>query len=524
MYNTTQTFKDNIYASSRRIAGRVTFDISDVGATSDVSSITTTTEAASISDKSQINDNKRSSTYNFATWETGRFKLDGSFSFPDSAPANNGQMGFVSSPLCDGSGTFATQPTITIDFNSTHSSAGLTITFDQNTGEYATDFDVTAYNASGGVIQTVSVTGNTQIIATPLGQLSNYKKIVIVIKKWSVSNRRARVLEVDFGIVKVYTDDQLIEMGLIEEMDPLSAQLPSPEFRFMVDNSDRAFNILNPTGFYAYLQQRQQVIAELGVDVNGTVQWVPLGNYLLWEWQSDEGSLTASFKARTNLDLMDNFEYQQATANVKTLYQLAVDNFAACGITNYSIDTALQSINTNSISDNVTRRQLLQMIAIAGCANIYVTRSNVITIKQLPNLLGTAVDTIDLDNAYNEPQITLDPVVRQVVVSYWTSATASTPVTVTDPNLLDGSVLKLEQNKLLDTITRAQAVAQWLLDRSKLRAKYRSIWRGNPAHELADVLGFENTYGADKTAMDTKNDISYKGYLSANTEAKGATG
>lgn len=522
MYPVSQLYKDNIYASSRRIRGRVTFDISDTSAVTDVSAITTTPEAATISSKAQINDNVRSSTYNFATWETGRFKLDGSFSFPDSNPANNGEMGFVSSDLCGPDGTFSTPPTITIDFNTTHSSAGLTITFDQNTGEYATDFDVTAYNASGGVIQTVSVTNNTSVIATPLGQLANYKKLFIVIKKWSVGNRRARVLEVDFGIVKIYTDDNLIEMSAIEEMDPLSSQLPSPEFRFTVDNSDRVFNILNPTGFYAYLQERQQVIAELGLEINGVVQWVQLGDYLLLEWKSDEGSLTASFTARTNLDLMDNYDYERSTPAPTTLYQLAVDNFAACGITNYSVDTALQSITTNAITDKVTRKQLLQMIAIAGCANIYVTRKNVITVKQLPNTLGAATDTISLDDAYNEPQITLDPVVRQAIVTYWTNASTSATYTATAVGVNEGSVIRLERNKLIDTALRAQVVAQWLLDRSNLRAKYRSNWRGNPAHELADGLGFENTYGANKTAMVTKNDIRYQGYLAATTEAKGA--
>lgn len=525
MYPVTPTYKDHIYATTRRITGRVTFDISDTSAVADVTSITTTQQQASISDANQINDNVRSSTYNFATWETGRFKLDGSFSFPDSTLANNKQVGFVSKDICRPDGSFSVFPTITIEFGSaTHSSAGLTITFDQNTGEYARAFDVTAYDASGGVIQTVSVTDNTQVIATPLGQFANYKKIVIVIKKWSVGNRRARVLEVDFGVVQIYTDDQLISMDLIEEMDPLSATIPSPEFRFTVDNSKRLFNILNPTGFYAYLQQRQQVIAELGVDVNGTVQWVQLGDYKLHEWKSDEGSLTATFTSRTNLDLMDVFEYENLTPGNISLYQLAVNMFAACGITTYSIDTALQSIMTKGIVEKTTRRNVLQMIAIAGCANVWVSRDNTIHVKQLPNTLGNPVDAIDLDNAYNEPQITLDSIVKQVVVNFWTTKDASAPVTVTASGVADGRVLKIEQNKLIDTSARAQAVAQWVLDRSQLRAKYRSNWRGNPAHELSDVLGFGNTYGPDKTAMVTKNDIRYGGYLSATTEAKGGVG
>src|SRR5690606_32752108 len=157
------------------------------------------------------------------TWETDRFRLDGSFSFPDDTLSNNGEVGFVSAQLCDVDGVFDDEPEITITFGSTHSSVGLTITFDTFNDEYAVDFDVTAYDAADDVIETVSVIGNTDAMAKPLGQLADYKKVVVTIKKWSVGDRRARVLEIDFGIVEEYMDDSLIRMDLIEELDLTSA-------------------------------------------------------------------------------------------------------------------------------------------------------------------------------------------------------------------------------------------------------------------------------------------------------------
>ena len=65
-----------------------------------------------------------------------------------------------------------------------------------------------------------------------------------------VSERRAKNCR-DFGLVEVYDDNNLIKCSLIEELDLTGNQLPSAEFKFTVDNADRAFNILNPTDFYA---------------------------------------------------------------------------------------------------------------------------------------------------------------------------------------------------------------------------------------------------------------------------------
>lgn len=276
-------------------------------------------------------------------------------------------------------------PSLEFNFSSNHSSAGLTVTFDSVNGEYATDFDMTAYDSTGAVITTTSVTGNTDIIAVPIGQLYNYRKVSVTIKKWSKPNRRARVMEVDFGFVKQYTDDQLINMSLVEEMDLMTGRLPSPEFKFTIDNSDRLFNILNPTGFYKYLQQKQQVIGEIGLDTGGgNIEYIPIANFLLQEWQSDQGSLTATFTARSNLDMMASFDVENLTPLTQSLYDLTVWMFGYCGITNYYIDPALQSVTTNTLIEKTNFRDLLQMVALAGCANIYVSRDNKITLKCKP--------------------------------------------------------------------------------------------------------------------------------------------
>lgn len=521
MYNASQKYKDGIYATSRMNKGRVTFDVSDVTAAGDVASITVTGEAT-LSAKAQLIDKVRGSTYKLATNEKDRFTLDGSWSFADDTLANNGEIGWASSSISDGTGTFATPQQVTFSFASDHSSIGLTISFDPVNGEYATDFTMTAYNASNAVIATYPFTGNTLAQVAAYGQLSNYRKVVITINKWSVPSRRARVAEVDFGIVKVYTGELgLVSMALTEEMDLTSGELPSPEFKFTVDNSSREFNILNPVGFYKSLQQKQQVIGEIGLAYDdGSIEWVPVGNYLLWEWQSDEGSLTSTFYARTQLDLMANVPYEKLTATTKTLYQLAVDVFVMCGVTNYSIDTALQSITTNSIAEKTNCKDVLQMIALAGCANLFVTRTGIVTLKALPSV-ATEVDTVSMNDQYAEPRINLDKPVKQVDVSYWTDINTSTVTSSVASGITLGDTFKLENNKLINTSARAAIVGQWILAQKNYRAIYTINWRGNQAHELGDVIAIGNSYGSDMNAYITRTELKYEGYVQATTEARG---
>ena len=521
MDSVSESFKAAVYAPERKVKGRVTFDISDTTIAQDTITTTVTSDFIN-SNREQLTDKKRENSYNHATFEPDRFKLDGSFSFADDIVTNNKYIGWCSSPLCDGTGAFNPTEVLTFSFNNTHSSMGITITFDTLNNEYATDFIITAYDSGNNPIYIVDVTGNTDIQIATLGQFYLYKKIEITIKKWNKAYRRARVTEVDFGVVRVYDDNGLIKMSLIEELDLTSSQLPSPEFKFTVNNANREFNILNPEGFYKFLQQRQQIIPELGVQVGGTVEYVELGNYLLWDWTSDEGSLTASFMARTNLDLMANFEYENLIPKPDyNLYLMAADMFTLCGITNFEIDTALQSISTIGIIKRTNCKNILQMIAIAGCSNIYVRRDNTIKVVVSSGSIGVAVDTIDMDNMYSEPQIVLDKVIKAVGVTYYNDFDTKQEIIVNNADINMGDVLKLENNTLINSSGDASKVANWILRQRNSRAIYTANWRGNPAHELNDVITIEDGYGQNKNAYITKNELTYQGYLQGKTEARG---
>lgn len=536
MYSVTQDYKDNIFADARSVTGRVTFDISPVNIESETPTVTTSSEFFISKAATQISDNIRQATYPLITWETNRNKLDGSFSFASDNNTLWEEVGWVSAGICDANKQFSTivpiayppaiisgedPETITLQYSTSYTSAGLTITFDPLFGEYATDFTITAYNASNVVVFTQSITNNTLTQYTLINQILNFRKIKIDIEKWSVPYRRARVAEIDAGVVLVYTDEELIKMSLTEEMDPLSSNLVIPEFSFTVDNSNGEFDILNPTGIYQSLQVRQRIQAELGLELTTRTEWVPLGVYFLSEWKSDAGSLTATFKGRSKLDLLDTATFEQLTPQTSyTIYMLIQAILNAAGITGYSIDTALQSISTNGLMEKKTCREALQMAAIAGKSRIFITRSDILTIKTV-GTTPSAVSSVTFDDMFEEPQIELGKPVLSSTVYYYTSIGAAAGSYIkSDPLITKGETIVLENNTLINSAARAQAVAEWLYDTRNNQKTFTFDYRGNPSLELNDVIASETRYVASQNITLLKNELNYEGFLTAKIEGR----
>ncbi|MHB8077423.1 MAG: hypothetical protein ACYDGZ_27250 [Desulfosporosinus fructosivorans] len=412
MISLSQQYKDAVYSPSRAMGAKVIFQITDVTAQGDAS-ITVTAEA-SISKKAQLANDQNELSGKFATFENNYWKLDGSFVLPPKASESGPEVGWWSNDICGSDGIFPVPQVITVQFTQNHSSIGLTIFFDTLTDECASDFTIQVYDSLNALINTTTVTGNALAQYTLQQNLSNYRKIVITITKWKTGYRRARVTEVVFGIVEEYIGSKLISAKVLEEIDTNSNQVSSNELMFALDNQDKRFNIMNPTGIYPYLQRKQKLIAHMGIK-EPIVEYAPMGIYYLSEWKSDEGALTASFTARDILDILAQSTYRKGLYQTRSLYNLAIDVLTDAGITNYLVDAALQAISVTGYIPICKHREALQMIAIAGMAVVYSDRYGKVIIKQLTSVALT--ETIGFDNVYNPPQIKLDKLVNKVDVN-----------------------------------------------------------------------------------------------------------
>jgi hypothetical protein len=543
MIEVSQAYKQAVYAPTRKTAAKVTFEILDNEAYEDNTS--TVTGEAPISRKSQLTNKVRLMSHKYATFERDYWKLDGSFHIPPAPEeAPESELGWWSEDISNSEGVFTPYQVLEFLFSEEHNSMGLTITFDELTGECAADFDIDVYRLDDTLVHHESVTGNTQTTYVMIQGLDNYGRIVITIKKWAKPYRRCRIAEVDFGVIKEYQGDKLIKLSVLEEMNVVGDTLPINEVKFTIDNSTREFNILNPQGFYRFLKERQEVYFSLGVEISeDTYEFIGFNKFYLTDWQSDEGALTTTFTARSILEIADQKEYLPG-ATFSNLYELAEDIMDFVGIEDYYIDPALLDIPTTGFPEKINARSALQCIGIAGKCAVYQDRQGLLNIRRFEvldarttymNYVGepdmycgmvyVAVDNgydmknINFDNVYDVPQIKLDKLVKSLTIVAHIDG-EEVEFTYVNAGVKEGTALKLD-NPLIQSEDLASEVAEWILAESNLRALYSVNWRQNPCLECGDVVLVEDSFDAKKQSRIIKQEFEYRGYLSGRTETKG---
>lgn len=437
MITVSKEFKKAVYAPTRSCKAKVRFEILDLTAFKD--NTKTVSSECIISRKDQLTNKIRAMSNKYATFEQDYFKLDGSFILPPKPTEMlDNELGWWSNSLCDGNGIFNPYQVLEFNFSKEHSSAGLTIYFDILNNEYATEFDIDVYGSTG-LIKNDSIIANTDSRYIYVSQLSNYKRIVITIKKWCKGYRRVKITEVDFGIIKEYTDSNLIKMNVLQELNPTSSTLPADELKFTVDNSNREFNVLNPEGFYGFLNEGQECFPEIGVElVDGTIEYIPVGKFYLKNWQSDEGTLTTTFNARDILDSLSNDEIENNTSRDITLYDLAVEVMKASNIENYTLSNNLKLIKTKALHKKMSYRNLVQLIAIAGMCVAYADNLGTFHMKQLISA-KTVIDSINVTNS--EGISNKDQVINNILEPNFNIATFEK-----DRFKLDGSFVIPQEN------------------------------------------------------------------------------
>lgn len=416
MISVSTQFESGIYGTSRRTRGKVIFNILDVDATDNITSAIATSEA-SLSQVTQTVNTVLNPSAKYATLENDFWKADGTFALPpEFADKANYETGWKSDDICASGGTFASTQTLTIVSSADINSAGLTIFFDKKANEYADSFTIEAFTSASVSVDSVSVTGNSGSDYRWDTTLSNYRTVILAISKWATGNRRARVSEVAFGLVEEYDGDDIVNMNVVEDVDPIAKEASTNELRFTILDPDKRYNILNPSGVYSYLERRQKIQPYIGLDITvDNTEYIQMGEFYLTDWRSNFEALTATFTSRDILDILAQSTYRKGKLQTQNLKQLAEDILDDAGITEYNISTALASITSSGNIPIMSHRDALQMIAIAGSAVLYSSRTGTVVMETLST--ASSGDTISFDNSYSSPQIDLAKLINTIDVN-----------------------------------------------------------------------------------------------------------
>lgn len=365
--------------------------------------------------------------FNYASFEQDRWKLDGSFALVGDETSLIG-INSINDTLSDLSYEILPNWTVTLDFLTNHSSSGITISFDTLNNEYATEFDISYYNSSYVLITTATVIGNTLSNYQDFTSVSNWRQIIITIKKWSHTERLAKISEVYFGLVKEFssTNNKLIDLSIDEEVDIVSASIGGNTMKFSIDNLNQEYNPLAPNSIYTYAVPRQTIQTLIGIKLpDDTYEYVPAGTYYLKDIQTKPSSLTAEFNAEGLLYFLGLSKYQKGLLQTITMYDLATAVLVDAGLLSdqYDVDIALDSISMECYLDIMTHKDCLQAIAIASNAILYEDRLGRIVLKQLNTTPTTS--TITSENIFEEPIIKTNKSIKLVNIAVNTSTIAS---------------------------------------------------------------------------------------------------
>lgn len=505
----SEGYKKAISNTVRETKAEIQFDFIDT--TAKAETIPNFSAQAVFSKGNQIlNDNTKKSI-KIATLEKEFWKLDGTFMNLGYKDITSEEIGFVSDVISNDRGMFETPPIITFNFSTIHSSIGLTLFFDDLTNNYAKKMRIKFYN--NDTVLSNQIVENTKIRYTYSNKVENYNKVEIEFLETSLPYRRIRLIDIIFGIIQIYDDEQIVNCNLTREFNPFSENIPSHEMTFEIDNLSKEFNLINPSGIYAYLQKRQLVTVRIGVVLeNKTIEFIEMGKYYLNEWETK--NLTVTLKAKDILSFLEELTYSNSEVQSKTLSEFAIEILNSVGITEYVIDASMNNITASTSIPETTVKELLKQLAIAGNCVLYVDKNNKICITKLKM---TVSNSISLDNMYNAPNIALDELVNKVKVNYFLNGASTDLIVSSEEN--DGKE-KTVSSIFINTAEQAQNVGDYLLNLYQSRRKYQIDWRQDLSIDINEKVNVEDDFDENNDVIITKQEFKYAGYLLGNTEGR----
>lgn len=453
MLPVSQNFHNTISTFPRTLSATVKFGMVDVAAQGHCTP--TANSIAPIGGVAQTTNNV-TQTKKYMSEETNWLLLDGSFFTPpkpaDVVPAD--ELGWWSAAISDASGNFAVAyPTLTLTMSSPFTSLGLTFIFSPLTGDYCTSIQiVTTDNLAAQATYTINPTSAAHVWSQPV---TNIVKVVVTFYATNRPYRRVHMAEVLFGQQFTWSGQNLFDLDILEELDPLGNGAPAKEVHASLANASNYFDV-----YHGHLQKKQQLQPYFNlIYANGTTETVPMGTFYLYNWRNDANYLSSTLYARDLLDVMCGttfYKYNYSGSPI-TLYNLAVvviQDFSTQAnlIVNYTIDTALQSISTSGVLPAMTHHDALMSIAQAGMGVVYVDRTNTLHIRQTVSMqpLNPMPYTEQLTLSMQE---TYPKIASQDPYNYFTIKIYSNSIAGSSSTIYSGAVTLTAQTSLWVTYT-----------------------------------------------------------------------
>lgn len=155
----------------------------------------------------------------YSSCEHNRRVLNGNFIDMD----YQGDFGFWSKQMSNDFCLFEKNPTITFEYDTPVSFVGLTFTFDVNGHEFATSFNVKYFFLGEKIKEVDYINSKVQFFTNT--RIENCDKIMIEFRKTNLPHRYLKMNILDYGIIRTFEGDELMDTRIQEELSLLSTEI-----------------------------------------------------------------------------------------------------------------------------------------------------------------------------------------------------------------------------------------------------------------------------------------------------------
>lgn len=339
----------------------------------------TTDDNQSIGSVGLFADQTKQSDY--GTFELNQFILDGSKSV---LPENPNDIAFWSEALSKDGCTFETNPKITITFKEQHTSAAITLYFED---EPPAELKITWYTIAGTKLITETFYPDSLIYVCNT-QVQNYGKIEIEFVRTSFPQRYIKLQYILYGKYIVLDKDMIQTAKVQEDIDVTSASLSINEADISIVDINDDFDAENENGAWKSVQKTQEVT--LSEFKNGNM--IPMGAFFINDFSFSKN--IAKFKLVDVVGLLDKYTFYEGQVynNVRAGVILNAI-FATAGIKKYVIDEEVGNTLLSGYLAIQTCRKALQQVCFACGAVADDSRSDTIKVYKPDRYVKSTVGT-----------------------------------------------------------------------------------------------------------------------------------
>lgn len=464
-----------------------------------------------------VNNKDFRSPTRYATGETKRWALDGTVDiYPDNATDIDGISCVQSGDLCGSDGTFETPVWVEMAFSNVSILQACSVYFSDDPLDGApSDFTVEV-KSGGSAVYTKTITDNTDSKVSVEGfTVHNPDAIRVTVTKWTVPNRRVRLVEIIPGIYERWTADDICELTVNQEVNFSCLSLPYGTAAITMDNHTRRFEPRNKNGVFQSIEEAQEIPISLGVRLaDGTVEYKTVGVYYQHNggWKTGNNGLSISWGLVDIVGLLADRSF-----TVPSTLPTTLSGWIACIVAQlgdsfkakYHVDPDYASVAAViSSSSDLSGKTCGEVLRYVCMATGTFPRADDETGYLTAEPLWSAGNYIPLDNLKNYPTMRANDSVSALTFKLYDGTESGTTYTVSgiSPAAQTISI----DNPFIHNTTQALFAAKNILTMYGGNQIEISS-RGDPANELGDVDSVQLDQSQATSARRIKQEFAFQG-------------